>query len=290
MFGYVKAYKPELKIKDYELYKGVYCSVCKQLGRVYGPFAQLTLSYDITFFAVLRMAARDKRPQFKKGHCTYNPMKKCNLVNADNDIAYSVDCAAIMLYYKVKDNIQDSKLLKSFGFRLLLPIVSLMHKKAMKRAPSAENIIKSAIDKQRDVEDNLSESIDEAAHPSAQALSKLISDGFEGDEKVVIERIGYLIGRWTYIIDAVDDLDDDRKNGTYNAIDLKYKGFETDGFKEQIKGMLNLTVDECLKAFELLDLKRFKDILNNILYLGLEETEKTVFGDERWCENEKEPV
>ena len=35
MFGYVTVYKPELKIKDYSLYKGVYCTLCKRMGREY---------------------------------------------------------------------------------------------------------------------------------------------------------------------------------------------------------------------------------------------------------------
>lgn len=56
MFGYVKAYKPELKVRDYEQYKAVYCSLCKTLGREYGLFARLTLSYDFTFAALLRLA------------------------------------------------------------------------------------------------------------------------------------------------------------------------------------------------------------------------------------------
>ena len=50
MTGYIKAFKPELKIKDYELYKGVYCSECRVLGRLYTPIARM-LSLDSPFGA-----------------------------------------------------------------------------------------------------------------------------------------------------------------------------------------------------------------------------------------------
>ena len=51
MFGYVTVYKPELKVKEYEAYKGVYCTLCKRLGKDYGFLSRLTLSYDFTFLA-----------------------------------------------------------------------------------------------------------------------------------------------------------------------------------------------------------------------------------------------
>ena len=36
MFGYVKAAKPDLRVREYEAYKGVYCTLCKTLGKRYG--------------------------------------------------------------------------------------------------------------------------------------------------------------------------------------------------------------------------------------------------------------
>ena len=40
---------------------------------------------------------------------------------------------------------------------------------------------------------------------------------------------------------------------------------------------INLSAAEAQRAFELLDICKFKDILGNIIYLGLEETSKEVF-------------
>lgn len=32
MFGYIIPFKPELKIKEYEIFKAYYCGLCKAIG------------------------------------------------------------------------------------------------------------------------------------------------------------------------------------------------------------------------------------------------------------------
>ena len=59
MFGYVKTDKPEMKIKEYEAYRGLYCSLCKAMGKHFGVFSRLTLSYDITFLVLARLSFLD---------------------------------------------------------------------------------------------------------------------------------------------------------------------------------------------------------------------------------------
>lgn len=54
MFGYVRIDKGELKVKEYEAYRGIYCSLCRALSKRYGLFSRLILSYDMTFLAMVR--------------------------------------------------------------------------------------------------------------------------------------------------------------------------------------------------------------------------------------------
>ena len=56
MTGYVKISKADLKVKELELYRGIYCSLCNALGRNYSVFARLLLSYDFAFAAMLKLA------------------------------------------------------------------------------------------------------------------------------------------------------------------------------------------------------------------------------------------
>lgn len=55
MFGYVRPLKGEMKVREYEQYKAVYCTLCKELERHYGLLAKFALSFDITFYAVVAL-------------------------------------------------------------------------------------------------------------------------------------------------------------------------------------------------------------------------------------------
>ena len=58
MFGYVTVNQNELKLREFDHYRSYYCGVCCDLRDAYGKRGQLTLSYDTTFLARERSAAR----------------------------------------------------------------------------------------------------------------------------------------------------------------------------------------------------------------------------------------
>ena len=45
MLGYVKIDKGELKVREYEVYTGYYCGICKSIGKRYGQLPRMALSY-----------------------------------------------------------------------------------------------------------------------------------------------------------------------------------------------------------------------------------------------------
>lgn len=269
MFGYVKAYKPELKIKEYETYKAVYCSLCKKLGQSYGILSRFTLSYDFTFLALLNMSMIDGCDGFIQKRCAFNPFKKCNYCKNDDAIDMPAAAAMIMLYYKILDNIADEKGLKKMGYRCLKPIFSRAHKKAAKQYPNIETAVAEYITSQNKLEANCCAFIDEAADPTAKVMEKILSLCSEDEmQKRVLSRLGYCLGRYIYLLDAAVDLPQDIKSGSYNVL----KNINDTDIGDRIKQQLYFCVNEAAKAFELLDIKKYKSILGNIIYLGLEET------------------
>ena len=145
MFGYVRACRPELKIKEYETYKAVYCSLCKNLGKSYGILSRFTLSYDFTFLALLNMSLTDGCDGFHQKRCAFNPLKKCNYCKNDDAIDMPAAAAMIMLYYKILDNIADERGFKRLGYWCLKPIFSSAHKKAAKKYPQIEDAVSEYI-------------------------------------------------------------------------------------------------------------------------------------------------
>lgn len=285
MLGYVRAYKPDMKMKDYELYRGIYCSLCRALGRNYTPLAQIFLSYDFTLACILRLAAAENGCVFSQKRCPYNPAKKCMICGNKDVFDFCSHALIITVYYKILDNLNDKGFFSKLAAALVFPAVAMMHKKAAKRAPEVESAVAEAIKKQAEAEAKPNPSIDEAAHPSAEALGKIFALGFDCEKKEALYSIGYMTGRFVYILDAADDLESDLKKGGFNP----YKGEDISSkngkkaFADKIRGMLNLTQSEVLEAFDMLDLKRFYDMTENILLEGLTNCAEKVlakYGDE----------
>lgn len=278
MLGYVRAYKPEMKFKDFDLYKGVYCSLCKEIGKRYGFIARLTLSYDFTFFAIMRMAVRDGCPGMKQSRCSFNPMKKCLDCGRDNeDTAYTADVSMLMVYHKLRDNINDSKFFKRLLCKLAIPFAKRLYKKASARCPEQAKMLEKMMDRQNQIEKN-NAGIDESAHPSAMMLGELIGYNIECNDNEALKKVGYFLGRWVYIIDAVDDCEDDIKTGSFNPLKDK---FSEENFNEYSEGMLDMTMSEAVRNFHKLKIYKFYDIIENILYDGTHQVTLNVLKKEK---------
>ncbi len=273
MFGYIKTYKPEMKIREFDAYKAVYCTVCRQLRKEYGIFARFTLNYDYTFLAMLRMASLESCVHVKKGRCPFNPLAKCNNVHCeDTSISYACGVAMMMVYYKWIDTKQDEGAGKRLGAYLLTPFVKRWHQKAVKKYPKAEEIVATFSRSQQQVESNPNLSFDEYAHPTADVLGKICSyDVCDVVKSRVLYTLGYNIGKWVYLMDALDDFAEDVKKGRFNPYFVRLgKGISKQELISFAKGQLNICMDEACKAFDLLSIRNFHPILHNILFLGMD--------------------
>ncbi|MBR1741944.1 MAG: hypothetical protein IJ733_08770, partial [Lachnospiraceae bacterium] len=98
MFGYVQIRKPELKIKDYEVYHGFYCGLCSVLKEQYGFLGEFTLTYDMTFLVILLSSVYDLPVQKRKERCLIHPAKKhLKLINEATE--YVAHFNILLAYY-----------------------------------------------------------------------------------------------------------------------------------------------------------------------------------------------
>lgn len=269
MFGYVKVNKPEMKVREYETYRGLYCSLCKALGKEYGITARFMLSYDVTFLVIVLLATRQVLPSFKKGRCPFNPMKRCNYCgNAEKEFSFAAAVTVLLFYYKILDNIHDSGFFKKILFCLVYPYAFLKRKKALKKYKELDSHIAKAMTKQSEVEKSGTDSFDLSAHNSADMLGKIFSWESEDNEKLY--KFGYFIGRWVYLVDAADDIEKDLKSGSFNVFVVKYalsKGKNiSEEEKEEILGSLNMTLASVAAAYKELDISILFPIIENIIF------------------------
>lgn len=266
MFGYVRAYKPDLTFSQYDIYKGVYCSLCKEIGKRYGLIARMTLSYDFAFFALVRLALKEECTPFKASRCTFNPLKKCLQCSLDeSDLEITADISMLMVYYKYLDNLLDSGAIKRFFLRIISPYFNKLRKKAVLRCKEADEILASMHESQKLVEKQEFIGIDQACHPSANALGNLLVLNKNCEDYELVRRLGYNIGRWVYLIDAADDYEDDLKAGEFNP----FSSMKKEDFLQKARDSLNLTAGEAINDFEKIKFYRYKPILANVLYDGL---------------------
>ena len=282
MFGYIQVYQPELKVRELEQYRGVYCTLCKRLGRRYGFFARLTLNYDFTFLALFRMALSPACPGFTNSHCTYLPTRRCQRCEDTASLDEAADLAMLMLYHKCRDDRHDGRFFRRLGASLVLPLLSLARCRAEKARPAAAAAMETYMTAQNVVEEARTPSVDAAAEPTAQLMATLVS-AYATDEpqKRVLSRFGYCLGRWIYLADAVDDMEKDAKNGSYNPYVLSRGVVPGDAAalaaaREYGLGSLHACLAECCAAYELLEIHHFDGILRNVLLEGMPHTQRRI--------------
>ena len=286
MFGYVRHYKPHMRVCEYESYKSVYCALCKQMGKEYGFLSRFTLNYDFTFLALLGLAADEDECSFEKKSCVCNPLKKCIYCVSRSDVlSYSSAISMLTLYHKLCDNVADSSFFKSLVPRFLLMLFSGKAKKAARLYPVQADVFEQCMKKQRELEDEKCPSIDKAADPTALMLSSAF-EFYAKDEssRRILKRLGYCLGRWVYLADAADDLKDDIDKGNYNPFVLAW-GIRSENdiksFGSRLSEVLDMCISEVNVAFNLLDVQRFTPIIENIIREGMPSVQKTViFGKE----------
>ena len=281
MFGYIVPDKPEMKIKDYELFRAYYCGVCRSIGKRYGQFGRLILNFDSAFLAILLSSVSGGSLTVRKLRCPAHPFEKRHVIIDNEIISYASDMNVILTYYNLRDKAADGDFTASAALTAML---GGAFRKAKKRYPEKCDGIEARLCDLDALEKEKCPSMDRAAEPFAKLMEEVVS--FEPlcrDEKnkKILTWLGYNLGKWIYILDAYDDLEKDIKRGSYNPLlyQFGYKGQDTGEFKKEIRDKvefnLTYTLSQVSGAFELLDTKINRGIMENIIYLGmLKKTQK----------------
>lgn len=83
-----------------------------------------------------------------------------------------------------------------------------------------------------------------------------------------LRKMGFFMGKFIYLMDAFDDVEEDLKNQTYNPLKQAFMQ-DPENFDENCRGILTMMMTECSREFERLPILENVDILRNILYSGV---------------------
>jgi hypothetical protein len=273
MFGYIRTHVPELRVREHECYRAVYCGLCREMGRCTGCLSRLTLSYDFVFLTLVRMAVTGEKPTFSPRRCAVHPLRKRPMMNGNEALAHSARCAALLNYWKVRDDRADERGFKRLRAMLIQPFMAIGRRRARRVYGQLEAQIASHLAQLSALERDNTDSADLPANAFGALLRDICAYGLEGTQAKLAAAIGYHTGRWIYLIDALDDRAADAERGSYNPLNLMYgTSALTAEQTETFSAHLTEELMEIESALDLTDGDAFPEgmaLLRNMLYLGM---------------------
>lgn len=278
MYGYVRPKRGELKVREYERFRSVYCGLCHHLSRRYGPVCRFLVNYDFTFLA---MALAKPGPQsLGPRRCPFHPLRKYPCLESCESLDRAADYTVVLAWWKLRDGAMDGAFFKAAACRLACLGLKRAYKKAARRQPDFAKTVQESLQKLDKLEKVKSASLDETADTFAAILRAAAEGEPAPARRRVLEELFYHLGRTVYILDAVDDLGEDVKRNAYNP--LRYRFSPEGGRLEQPDGeALRLTLrhshNSMISAYELMDETAYSEIVSNVIYLGLPAVTQAVF-------------
>ncbi len=284
MFGYIKTDLPNMYVKDTVLYQAMYCGLCKGIGKTCGQKARFVLNYDLTFLSVLLHNLTNVDVKVEKEHCIVHHIRKKPIAQVDELTERIAYLNVILAYYKLNDDVIDNgkgKLKRSF--------FKSAYKKAKKNEPEIDKIVKNRYDELLKLEKAKCDSMDIVADPFGNMMQEIVEVILKDICTEEIKELAYYLGKWIYLIDALDDFDKDKKKKDFNVFINLYPAIDTkDQLLCQAKQDLIIVFGSILNRIaELAGKLNYKfnhDLIDNVLYRGLVAQTKRIMEKEK-CKN-----
>lgn len=272
MFGYISPLKCELRVRELALYNAYYCGLCRSIQSRFGEVPRLTLSYDCAFLALLTAGILGAEP-CEERRCGYKPLKGKMPVAPDSEaVRFAADVNVLLAYHKCSDDWKDERKPSALIGRTALNAAA---EKAGAVRPEAEAAVINGLQELSALEKSGCAELDQPADAFARLMQGVFSAApVDKTSGTILRQFGWHLGRWLYLIDAWDDREKDRKNGCYNPFLASGAGEERASF------LMNLSLNEAEKAYDLLNLKSNRGVLDNIVHLGCaHKTEQLLKGE-----------
>lgn len=262
MFGYIITSAESLPKDRQERFRAFYCGLCRRLRLKYGLLGTTTLSFDLTFLAVLLNALYELEEVEGRERCAPHPFKAHDYIESPV-LEYTADMNIALAYHKCLDNwLDDNNVISAAEARLL---TSAYRHVEMEHPGRCADIV-TWLDEIHAMEARKLEQIDPPVNATGAMLGRLFVWREDDIWAETLRDVGNGLGRFIYLMDAYEDLPSDERRGRYNPLKT-YRGMAD--YEEFCQSALMLAIADATRAFELLPILRDVDILRNILYSGV---------------------
>lgn len=258
MFGFVTASFRELTKEEKVRYQSVYCGICRSIRTRAGQLGRLSLSYDMTFLALLLMSLYEPQEDGGGKACAFHLRRPWV---TSPYIRYAADMNIALAYYNCLDDWQDEK---SHQKRWMADRLRQFLPELEAQYPRQCTAISRCLTELSALEQENCADADRCANCFGELMTQLLvchDDMWAAD----LAEMGRQLGRFIYLADAAVDYPKDLQKGRYNPYIAMNTG-KNDSLWEEY---LVLTMARCTEYYEKLPLVQDKALLDNILYSGI---------------------
>lgn len=204
------------------VYKGHYCGLCHSISRQYSQAARLLTSYEVTFMRLVLEALQQHGFNKSNTRCPVSLFGKEILETEHHDV--TADISLILAYEKMIDDEHDEER-RLPGF-MRKKITRYYHDACNRLKLSDFNAghISTLMKTQRNIEKSMSCSMDSVSRPTALMMAYifgyLAQVGNSSNNIKPLRNLGFYLGKWLYLMDALVDLEQDSLLRRFNPLVL----------------------------------------------------------------------
>lgn len=261
MFGYIIINKGDMKFKEFDIYHSYYCGLCQALRSRFGRTGQISLSYDMTFLVMLLSSLYEPETEVGEIKCAAHPFEK-HTIRTNGFSFYGADMNLLFTYYKCRDDWEDEHKFTRLAYgKMLKKAYRNICARYGKKAKRMESLMRelSAQEKKNN------QDVDQMAGIFGDIMGEIMAVR-EDEWHDSLKAMGVYLGKFIYLMDAYEDIEEDARGGRYNPL---IKRFNDPDFEEEVKTILTMIMAGCCKEFEKLPVIENVEILRNILYSGV---------------------
>lgn len=278
MFGYTVPLYTKMSPSDLETYRRYYCETCHQLKEEFGIISTSAVNYDMTFNTIILNSFTRGIQKFEGTKAS--PLCVFRNPKADSDLFRKMAAYTILLTkWELVDDSFDKPSIKSNTASLVL---GRAISKAEKAYPEYDDAVGKGFEELRKMEELGCSDAELMGRTFGRSLSFALKD-IAGEKADDLGDIFTDLSAAVYLMDAVDDLDQDYLDGTYNPLLVEDKPFRNkkqfiDDHLYELSDIINKVIGDLQRSYSAVKEQLAFDVgvSDNIIYHGIPESAKNV--------------
>jgi hypothetical protein len=273
MEGNLRPYIPDLTIRDYNLYVQYSRGVRRQLRQEYGLVSSLLMRHDCVVMALFSdsLAGREATCRYMRGFS--HPFRRKPVMCQTKGIRLAAQMHMILLWRKLDDMPRETMTRRMRLWRRVARVLfDRPYRKAVEAAPGIERLLAQELAQAEAQELARGHSYAIASEPMANAYEALygIFAPDDANTQRLARYIGRCEGRIFGLLQMAGSADEDRRRKRYNV--FAENGLSMAAAMENARRQCSMEADNLAHAYNILDVKLNRSLLDNIFLVGLRHT------------------